>query len=60
MTARVIATGLEKRTATLRFDDGNTETLTVREDLDLSRRKVGEQLVFCVTEIIAIWIEKPQ
>jgi hypothetical protein len=51
---------LEKRTTTLRFDDGTTETFPVRADVDLSRHKVGEQLVFRVTEMIAVWVEKPQ
>ena len=60
MTAKVIAIDLEKRTATLRFEDGNTETFPVRADVDLSRHKVGEQVVFRVTEMIAIWVEKPQ
>ena len=59
-TAKVIAIDLEKRTTTLQFDDGNTETFPVRADVDLSRHKVGEQLVFRVTEMIAIWVEKPQ
>jgi translation elongation factor P/translation initiation factor 5A len=59
-TAKVVAIDLEKRTTTLRFDDGTTETFPVRNDVDLNRHKVGEQLVFRVTEMIAIWVEKPQ
>jgi len=59
-TATVIAIDLEKRTATLQFEDGITQTFSVRDDVDLSRRKVGERLVFRVTEMIAIWVEKPQ
>jgi len=31
----------------------------VRDDIDLSRRKVGEKVVFQVTEMIAISVEKP-
>jgi hypothetical protein len=58
VTARVIAIDLEKRTATLRFADGGTETLHVRDDLDLSRQKVGQQVVFRLTEMTALWIEK--
>ena len=60
VTATVIAIDLEKRTATLQFEDGITQTFSVRDDVDLSRRKVGERLVFRVTEMIAIWVEKPQ
>ena len=60
VTAKVAAIDLEKRTATLRFEDGSTETFPVRADVDLSRHKVGEQLVFRVTEMIAIRVDKPQ
>jgi hypothetical protein len=60
MTARVIAIDSEKRTATLRLEDGTTEVFPIREDVDLSQRKVGEQVVFRVTEMIAISVEKPQ
>jgi hypothetical protein len=60
LTARVIAIDAEKRTATLSFEDGSTETLPIREDVDLSRHKVGEQVVFRVTEMMAIGIEKAQ
>jgi Cu/Ag efflux protein CusF len=60
VTGKVIAIDAERRTATLRFEDGSTETFPVRDDVDLSRRKVGEQVVFRVTEMIAIWVEKPQ
>ena len=57
--ATVVAIDRTKRTATLRFDDGSTKTYPVREDIDLSRRKVGERVVFRVTEMIAISVEKP-
>jgi len=60
VTGKIIAIDTDRRTATLRFEDGSTETLPVRDDVDLSRRKVGEQVVFRVTEMIAIWVEKPQ
>ena len=40
--------------------DGTTETFSVRPDVDLSRHKVGERVIFRVTEMIAIWVEKPQ
>jgi len=58
MSAKVIAIDFEKRTATLRFEDGNIETFKVYENVNLSRRKVGEKVVFRVTEMIAIWVEK--
>jgi len=59
-TAKVIAIDLEKRTATLRFEDGSIETLPILNDANLSRDMVGRQVVFRVTERIAIWVEKPQ
>ena len=59
VTATVTAIDQVKRTATLRFDDGTTKTLTVRDDIDLSKRKVGEKVVFIVTEMVALSVEKP-
>jgi Cu/Ag efflux protein CusF len=59
VTATVTAIDQVKRTATLRFDDGTTETFAVRDDIDLSKRKVGEKVVFIVTEMVALSVEKP-
>ena len=58
VTAKVIAIDQTKRTATLQFEDGSSKTFPVRDDIDLSRRKVGEKVVFQVTEMIAISVEK--
>jgi hypothetical protein len=59
VTATVAAIDPSNRTATLRFEDGRTKTFPVRDDIDLSRREVGEKVVFLVTEMIAISVEKP-
>jgi len=59
VTATVTAINPTKRTATLRFEDGTTKTFPVRDDIDLSLRKVGEKVVFLHTEMIAISVEKP-
>ena len=59
VTATVTAIDQTNRTATLQFEDGSTKTLPVRDDIDLSQRKVGEKVVFQVTEMIAISVEKP-
>jgi hypothetical protein len=59
ITATVGAIDMKKRTATLRFEDGSTKTFSVRDDIDLSQRKVGEKVVFQVTEMLAIRVEKP-
>jgi hypothetical protein len=58
-TATVTAIDPAKRTATLRFEDGTTKTFPVRSDVDLSKRKVGEKVVFRATEMLAIKVEKP-
>ena len=60
VAGKVIAIDLGQRKATLQFEDGSTETFSVRPDVDLSRHKVGERVIFRVTEMIAIWVEKPQ
>ncbi len=54
-------TGLDKenRTASLRFEDGATRTLAVRPDVDLNKYKVGDKVVFSLTEMVAISVSKP-
>jgi Cu/Ag efflux protein CusF len=59
VTATVMAIDQAKRTATVRFDNGTIETFPVRDDIDLSKRKVGEKVVFIVTQMIALSLEKP-
>jgi hypothetical protein len=59
VTATVAAIDPAKRTATLRFADGSTQTFPVRDDIDLSQRKTGEKVVIVVTEMIALSVEKP-
>jgi hypothetical protein len=59
VTAKVIAIDQTNRTATLQFEDGSSKIFPVRDDIDLSQRKVGEKVVFQVTEMIAISVEKP-
>jgi hypothetical protein len=59
IVASVVAIDQVKRTVTLQFDDGSTKTFPVRNDIDLSQHKVGEKVVFRVTEMIAISVEKP-
>lgn len=60
VTADVVAIDQEKRTATLKFSDGETKTVSVRDDVDLSQHKVGEQVVFQMTEMVAINVVKVQ
>jgi uncharacterized protein YjdB len=57
-TATVTAIDLEKRKATLQFADGTTHTVAVRPDVDLTQRKVGEQVVIRTTDAFAISVDK--
>jgi hypothetical protein len=59
VTATVTAIDLKKHKATLQFSDGTTKTVAVREDVDLTQRKVGEKVVIRITEAVALSMEKP-
>jgi hypothetical protein len=59
VTAKVTALDVERRQATLQFEDGSTRTVAVRPDVDLSKRKVGDQVVIRLTEALAISVRKP-
>lgn len=58
MTATVTAIDAEARTATLKFEDGSTKTVSVRPDIDLSQRKVGEKVAFEMSQMVALSVEK--
>jgi hypothetical protein len=60
VTAAVIAIDLEHHKATLEFPGGQTQTVEVRPDVDLSERKVGEKVVIRLTDSVALRVEKPQ
>jgi hypothetical protein len=59
VTGTIKAINTADRTATLQFETGDTKTFPVRRDVDLSKYKVGEKVVFQVTEMIALKVEKP-
>jgi hypothetical protein len=59
VTARVESVDLAKHTATLRFEDGSTKIFPVRPDVELNQGQVGQQVVFRVTDMIAISVSKP-
>jgi hypothetical protein len=59
VTARVIAIDPKHHEATLQFPDGSTSKVQVRKDVDLTQRKVGEQVVIRLTEALALSVEKP-
>ncbi|NJM54698.1 MAG: copper-binding protein [Verrucomicrobiae bacterium] len=55
----ITAIDTDGRTAMLKFEDGTTKTFPVRDDVDLAGRKVGDKVVFRVTEVIATSVVKP-
>ena len=61
-TVRRVGTVVEmdhwKRRATLKFEDGSTETFTVRPDVNMRAHQVGEKVVFQATETIAVDVTK--
>lgn len=59
ITAKVIGLDRAKRQAMIQLPDGTTKTFTVRKDVDLSQRTIGEEVVFQYTESQAILVEKP-
>lgn len=59
VTAKVTAIDIKKHKATLAFPDGSTQTVAVRQDVDLAQRKVGEEVVIRCTESIALAVNKP-
>jgi hypothetical protein len=59
VTAKIEALDLEHRKATLRFPDGTSQTVSVRKDVDMTKGKIGDEVVIRTTEALAISVEKP-
>jgi translation elongation factor P/translation initiation factor 5A len=59
VTAEVKSIDLNRHKATLQFPDGKSKTFAVRPDVDLTKVKLGQEVVICVTEALAIVVEKP-
>jgi hypothetical protein len=59
VTATVQAIDLGHRKATLRFPDGTSQTFSVRKDVDMTKGKIGDEVVIRTTEALAITVEKP-
>ena len=59
VTAEVTAIDLKHHNATLQFSDGATRNVAVRKDVDLTQRRVGEDVMIRTTEAVAISVEKP-
>lgn len=59
VTATVEAVDLPGHEVTLLFPDGTTKTVPVRPDVDLTKAKLGQQVVIRSTESVALLVEKP-
>ncbi len=59
VTATVEAVDLKSHEATLLFPDGTTKTVPVRPDVDLTKAKLGQQVVIRSTRTMALLVEKP-
>ena len=57
VVAEVVAIDASNRRATLRFADGNTETIPVRDDVELGRYRVGNHVLIRVTEQLLVVVE---
>lgn len=59
IVATIAAIDPDQRTATLKFFNGETRTVPVRADVDLSRYKVGDSVVIRITEALSVLVQKP-
>jgi translation elongation factor P/translation initiation factor 5A len=59
VTAKVTAVDLERHEATLLFPNGASKTVPVRPDVDLTKAKLGEEVVIRTTQSVALLVEKP-
>jgi hypothetical protein len=59
VTATVVSIDAERHIAVLQYPDGKTRQIAVRPDVDLSKRHVGEKVVFRTTDLILIRVDKP-
>ena len=59
VTATIMVIDSSGHTATVQFADGSSKTFPIRQDIDLERFTVGEKVVFLVTQMLAIKVEKP-
>lgn len=53
-SGRIASVDLKKRMATVVFPDGRRQTCQVRPDVDMTRHKAGEEVVFRMTESVAV------
>jgi hypothetical protein len=59
ITGKITAIDLQNHKATVLFPDGHAKTFKVRDDVDLSKQKIGAPVVISSTETMAMRVEKP-
>jgi len=59
VTATVVALDALNRMVALQFEDGTTSIFPVRPDIKMAGHKIGEKVVFQMTEMVAIDVTKP-
>jgi hypothetical protein len=59
VTAKVGAIDLKRHEVMLLFPDGTAKTVPVRPDVDLTKAKLGEEVVIRTTKAVALMVEKP-
>ena len=57
--AKIAAINLKGHKATLLFSDGKSKTFKVRDDVDLAKVSLGQDVTIRTTEAMAILVEKP-
>ena len=57
VVAKVSAIDAANRTADRTFSNGQTKTIPVRSDVELSRYKVGDSVVIRVTEVLSVLVK---
>jgi len=58
ITAKIAAIDTTARTATLTFEDGTQNVFNVRPDVDLAKYSVGQEVVFLITDLLALEVQK--
>ena len=58
VTAKIKALDTQARTATLSLETGEEDTFSVRPDVDMSQYKVGQDVVFLITDLLALEVKK--
>lgn len=58
VTGKIIAMDTTARTATLSFSNGTEKTFNVRPDVDMTKYSVGQEVVFLLTEMLALEVKK--